>query len=173
MHVNRKWFFSFLSGIFPQMFGQIVSIIRKILRNTNLAASIYFKMKKTSLPVDMRCSKTSLLKRSIFYWNSTGDPLAKTILGCLDLLEGLSRCLDKEYKYGSCKCWKHIAERFGIEEQEYQKFNCSQVHSPTEVMFEYLKAQNPEITIGDVKDGLHSIAREDVVRVLVKYEQSE
>ena len=44
--------FSFLSGISPQMFGQIVSIIRKILRNTNLAASIYFKMKKTSLPVE-------------------------------------------------------------------------------------------------------------------------
>ena len=33
--------FSFLSSIFPQMFGQIVSVIRKILRNTNLPASIY------------------------------------------------------------------------------------------------------------------------------------
>ena len=40
-------------------------------------------------------------------------------------------------------------------------------------MFEYLQTRRPEITIGDVKVGLRSIAREDVVRVLVEYEQSE
>ena len=44
------------------MFGQIISIIVKTLRNTNLAASRCFKMKKTSLPVDVRHSKTPLLK---------------------------------------------------------------------------------------------------------------
>ena len=54
--------FSFLSGIFAQIFRQIVSMIRKRLRNTNLVTSIYFKMKKTSLPVDERRSKTPLLK---------------------------------------------------------------------------------------------------------------
>ena len=94
-------------------------------------------------------------------------------MGCLDLLEELSRCLDKEYKYGSSKCWKHLAESFNIGEQEYQKFNCSQVHSPTEVMFEYLQTRRPEITIADIKDRLYSIVREDVVHVLVKYEKSE
>ena len=99
--------------------------------------------------------------------------MAKTILDCPDLLELLSRCLDKEYKYTSCKNWKNVAEHFDIEEQEYQNFNCSHVHSSTEVMFEYLQAKRPEITIGDVKDALHSIAREDVVRVLLNYEQSE
>ena len=102
-----------------------------------------------------------------------GDPLAKMILDCLELLEDLCRCLDKEYKYGTCKCWKHIAEFFDIEEQEYQNFKCSQIHSPTEVMFEYLQSCHPDITIGNVKDGLHSIAREDVINVLVKYEESE
>ena len=35
------------------MFAQIVSIVIKTLRNTNLVASRYFKMKKTSLPVDV------------------------------------------------------------------------------------------------------------------------
>ena len=34
--------------------AQIVSIIVKTLRNTNLVASRCFKMKKTSLPVDVR-----------------------------------------------------------------------------------------------------------------------
>ena len=54
--------FTFLSGIFAQIFGQIVSIIRKRLRNTNLVLSIYFKMKKISPPVDLRRSKTPLFK---------------------------------------------------------------------------------------------------------------
>ena len=40
-------------------------------------------------------------------------------------------------------------------------------------MFEYLETLRPEITIADIKDGLHSIVREDVVHVLVKYEKSE
>ena len=54
--------FSFLDRGFAQMFGQIVSIIVKTLRNTNLGASRCFKMKKTSLPVDVRRSKMPLLK---------------------------------------------------------------------------------------------------------------
>ena len=57
--------FSFLSGIFAHIFGQIVSVIRKSLRNTNLVASIYFKMKKTSLLVDEWPSKTLLLNLPI------------------------------------------------------------------------------------------------------------
>ena len=53
--------FSFLSGIFAQIFGQIVPIIGKRPRKTYLVLSIYFKMKKMSLPVDVRCSKTPLI----------------------------------------------------------------------------------------------------------------
>ena len=64
--VNRKWsFFLFLDGGFAQMFGQIVSLVVKTLRNTNLVASRCFKMKKTSLPVDVRRSKTPLFKLCI------------------------------------------------------------------------------------------------------------
>ena len=54
--------FSFLDSGFAHLLGQLVSIIVKTLRNTNLGASRCFKMKKTSLPVDMRRSKTPLLK---------------------------------------------------------------------------------------------------------------
>ena len=75
-----------------QIFGQIVSIIVKTLRNMNLGASRCCKMKKTSLPVDVqifgqivsiivktlrntnlgasRCckmKKTSLLKTTSYY----------------------------------------------------------------------------------------------------------
>ena len=53
---------------FVQMFGQIISIRVKTLRNTNLVASRCFKMKKTSLPVDMRRSKTPLLKLPNIQW---------------------------------------------------------------------------------------------------------
>ena len=55
-------FFSFLDSGFAHLLGQLVSIIVKTLRNTNLGASRCFKMKKTSLPVDVRRSKTPLLK---------------------------------------------------------------------------------------------------------------
>ena len=105
--------------------------------------------------------------------NFLGDLLAEAIQCCLELQEELCRCLDKEYKYGTCKCWKHIAEACGIKEQEYQNFKCSQVQSPTEVMFEYLKSRRPEVTIRDVKSGLHLVEREDVIAVFVKYEQSK
>ena len=60
--------FSFLDGGFTQIFGQIVSIIVKTLRNTNLVAPSCFKMKKTSLPVDVRRSKTPFLKLPILFW---------------------------------------------------------------------------------------------------------
>ena len=53
--------FSFLDSGFAYLLGQLVSIIVKTLRNTNLGASRCFKMKKTSLPVDVRRSKTLLL----------------------------------------------------------------------------------------------------------------
>ena len=58
-------FFSFLDSGFAHFLGQLVSIIVKTLRNTNLGASRCFKMKKTSLPVDVRRSKTLLLKLPI------------------------------------------------------------------------------------------------------------
>lgn len=93
------------------------------------------------------------------------------MLDHLEILEGLSRSLDKEYKYGACKCWKHAAQCFGIEEQEYQSFKCKDIHSPTEVMFEYLQADSPETMIGHLKAGLRSIGRQDVIDVLIKYEQ--
>ena len=60
-------FFSFLDSGFAHFLGQLVSIIVKTLRNTNLGASRCFKMKKTSLPVDVRRSKTPLLKLPIAF----------------------------------------------------------------------------------------------------------
>ena len=47
-HVKRKWsFFSFFDGDFAPIFGRIVSIIVKTLRNTSSGASRCFKTKKT------------------------------------------------------------------------------------------------------------------------------
>ena len=51
-----------MDGGFAQIFEQVVSIIVKKLSNKNFVASRYFKMRNTSLPVDVRCLKTSLLK---------------------------------------------------------------------------------------------------------------
>ena len=49
--INRMWsFFHFWTVVLPQFFGQIVSMIVKTLRNTNLVASRWFKRENTSLP---------------------------------------------------------------------------------------------------------------------------
>ena len=54
--------FSFFDGGFTQIFSQIASITVKKLRNTNFISSRHVKRENTSLPVDVRRSKTSLLK---------------------------------------------------------------------------------------------------------------
>ena len=99
--------------------------------------------------------------------------MTKSLLDSLELLEELSRCLDQEYKYGHCKCWKHIAEFFGIPEEDYQNFKCNKVHSPTEILFEFLKSDNPHITVGILKHGLAQIERKDVIDILIKHEKCE
>ena len=63
---GRVFFFSFLDGGFAPIFRQIVPMIVKTLRNTNLVWSRCFKMKKTSLPVDVRRLKMNLLKFRIY-----------------------------------------------------------------------------------------------------------
>ena len=55
-------FFSFFDGGFAQIFSQIASITVKKLRNTNFISSRHVKRENTSLPVDVRRSKASLLK---------------------------------------------------------------------------------------------------------------
>ena len=57
--------FALLSHDFEQIFGQIVSIRIKTLGNKNTVASRLIKREKGLLPVDVRCSKTSLLKLPI------------------------------------------------------------------------------------------------------------
>ena len=54
--------FALLSRVSEQIFGQIVFIIIKTLGNKNMVASRLIKREKGSLPVDVRRSKTSLLK---------------------------------------------------------------------------------------------------------------
>ena len=54
--------FALLSHDFEQIFGQIVSIRIKTLGNKNTVASRLIKREKGLLPVDVRRSKTSLLK---------------------------------------------------------------------------------------------------------------
>ena len=60
--VNRKWTFC----IIGQWFGLNSRVNRlykrKELSNTNLLATRHIKKEKDSLPVDVRCSKPSLLK---------------------------------------------------------------------------------------------------------------
>ena len=65
-------FFRFLHGGFAESFGQIVSLVVKTFRNTNLVVSRCFKVeKKTSFPVGLRRSKTPLLKLPNYWCRKT------------------------------------------------------------------------------------------------------
>ena len=61
-HVYRKWTFAILVRYSDNIFGQVVSLREKTVRNTNLVASRHIKME---LLIDVRCSKTSLLINSL------------------------------------------------------------------------------------------------------------
>ena len=63
--LNGSGLFALLSRGFEQNFGQIVSMRMKTLGNTNMVASRLIERGKGSLPVDVRRSKTSLLKLPI------------------------------------------------------------------------------------------------------------
>ena len=58
--------FSFLNGGFAQVFSQITSLTVKKQRNSNFISSKHVKRENALLPVDVRRSKTPLLKLSIF-----------------------------------------------------------------------------------------------------------
>ena len=59
--------FALLSRDFEQIFGQIVSVRIKTLGNINTVASRLIKRGKGSLPLDVRRSKTSLLKLPYYH----------------------------------------------------------------------------------------------------------
>lgn len=64
---------------FAEIFGQIVPIRMKTLSNTNLVVSQQIKRERTSLPVDVRRSKTPLLQLHIV---PSSSPSKSIILAC-------------------------------------------------------------------------------------------
>ena len=64
---------AFLGSELAHILGQIVCIRVKTLGKTNLAASRHIKMKKGTIPVDVRRPKKSLLKLSFQECRSGGN----------------------------------------------------------------------------------------------------
>ena len=62
IHVNRKWTFCILLQWFYPNFWQMDFIRERTLSSSIVVAFRYFKWERASLPVDVRRSKTSLLK---------------------------------------------------------------------------------------------------------------
>ncbi|XP_068737776.1 uncharacterized protein [Montipora capricornis] len=100
------------------------------------------------------------------------DRLYKSVRNNLTLLERIARCLDKEQRHGTMKCWKHLAEQFGVEESIYKTFTSCPENSPTENLFDFLKTRKPtEFTIKKFKEGMNSIDRNDVIEDVFKKHQ--
>ena len=102
--------FSFLDSGFAHLLGQLVSIIVKTLRNTNLGASRCFKMKKTSLPVDVRRSKTPLLKLP----NNEGVLQIKPYVTSQKLLDSPSTFNAQKTYNDSEAFWSYLYVWFGF-----------------------------------------------------------
>ena len=83
------------------------------------------------------------------------------------LLEKLSKYLDRESRV--IKCWKHLAFVLKVPAEETRKFDMYTEHSPTEDMINYL-AENwrSDLTVGELKNTLKKIYRNDVVDSLTK-----
>ena len=60
--LDRKWTFCIILRWFCPNFAQVASFRVKKVSNTHLLASRHVKREKTSLPIDMRHSKTPLLQ---------------------------------------------------------------------------------------------------------------
>ena len=74
-------FFTLLSGGFAQIFSQIVSIRANKLSNTNFVSSRHVTREKASLPVDVRRSKTSLLKLPLVF-GATATSTGRDVMIC-------------------------------------------------------------------------------------------
>ena len=71
---SESVFFAFFVSGFARIFEQIVSIRVNVPSNTNLTASRHIKKEKALLTVDLRRSKTPLLKGGITveFWGDWG-----------------------------------------------------------------------------------------------------
>ena len=70
---TRSSLFEFYGRDFEQILGQIVSVRVKTLSNINLVASRHINREKGSLPIEVRPSKTSLLKLPINWQTELTD----------------------------------------------------------------------------------------------------
>ena len=95
--------------------------------------------------------------------------LAKSVRNNLKLMELLGKHLDKEGRYGETKCWKHLSQHFGVEAETYEDFACSQEHSPTKDLLQFLIQTHEEFTVVKLKDKLSEIERSDVVDALSEF----
>ena len=104
-------FFTFLSGGFAQIFSQIVSIRANKLSNTNFVSSRHVTRGKASLPVDVRRSKTSLLKLPLVF-GATATSIGRDVMICailrMLLLTTLPSCFTGE------KCLRMLCKKWHV-----------------------------------------------------------
>ena len=99
--------FSFLGSGFGQIFGQIVSTRIRTLNNTNLVASRLFIREKASLPLDLRRSKTPLVKFPFLKSPKLEEMIMvqMTLLVIYQIQKGLTRKLFTNKKILSFSSW--------------------------------------------------------------------
>ena len=65
--------------------------------------------------------------------------------------------------------WQYLANALGVRSNVWKTFDPQTLQSPTKILFEWLDAERPELTVAEICDALRKIERNDVVLLLEKY----
>ena len=76
----------------------------------------------------------------------------------------ICRCLNKPPI--AAKNWMHVANAMGVPREVYMSFNPQPSERPTELLFEWLGVNKPELTVGQLFTALQHIGRNDVILYL-------
>ncbi|XP_031551188.1 uncharacterized protein LOC116288515 [Actinia tenebrosa] len=95
---------------------------------------------------------------------STADSLADLWNISIYFRDDFSKVLD--VKYTDIKYWPHLAEEFEIDKIIYDAFSTSVIKSPTESLFSYLGARQPDFNIKELCESLKTAEAYEVYRIV-------
>lgn len=79
-----------------------------------------------------------------------------------DVMRSICVCLNKPNRV--LKNWRHLANAFEVPRDIYKDFNPEKPLSPTNLLFQWIYANKPDLRVGQLCAALQSIDRNDIVR---------
>lgn len=84
-----------------------------------------------------------------------------------DLMRSICVCFNNPNRV--LKNWRNLANAFNVPRDIYKDFNPVEPKRPTILLLEWIYANKPNLTVGQLCNALQHIDRNDVVRDIRKY----